>query len=120
VDQIAPPVPPAVQPATPKPAPAPQPPPVAKSPAIVTVTGAPAGTDVSIAGASIGVAPGPVQVARGDSQVVLTFKAAGYQPASRAITPDRDQQLDVQLHKIHHATPAASNKDSILDPFGAR
>jgi tRNA A-37 threonylcarbamoyl transferase component Bud32 len=109
------------QPATPKPAPAPQPPPVAKSPAIVTVTGAPAGTDVSIAGASIGVAPGPVQVARDDSQVVLTFKAAGYQPASRAITPDRDQQLDVQLHKIHHATPAAApNKDSILDPFGAR
>ena len=102
-------------------APAPQPP--AATAAIVTVTGAPGGTDVSIAGTSIGVAPGQIQISRGASAVVLTFKANGYQPASRTITPDRDQALDVPLHKIRHAAPTAAqsaDKDSILDPFGAK
>jgi serine/threonine-protein kinase len=111
---VAAPAPKSVAPAAPAPAPA---------AAIVTVTGAPDGTDVSIAGRSIGIAPGPVQIARGDSQVVLTFKASGYQPASRAITPDRDQALDVALHKIRHAAQSAdkrADKDAILDPFGAR
>ena len=106
------------KPAMPKPTP---PPPATPQATIVTVAGVPDGTEVSIAGAAIGVAPGPVQLAHGSSQVVLTFKASGYLPASRAITPDHDQKLDVQLHKpARHDTPKKSDKDSILDPFGAR
>ncbi|HEX4454516.1 MAG TPA: PEGA domain-containing protein, partial [Kofleriaceae bacterium] len=98
--------------------------PIAKTlaPAIITIAGVPDGTDVAIAGASIGTAPGPVQVPHGTSPVVLVLKAAGYQPASREVTPDRDQALDVQLKKSRHDAPKPprGDKDSILDPFGAK
>jgi serine/threonine-protein kinase len=88
---------------------------------IVTITGVPEGTDVSIAGASIGVAPGPVQLPRGGDPVVLTFKADGYVPAAKAVTPDKDQTLDVALKKKPRATPAKqNNKDDIIDVFGGK
>jgi eukaryotic-like serine/threonine-protein kinase len=115
----------APQPSAPSPAPTPpthQQLPAAPTTAIVSVTGVPDGTEVSIAGAVIGVAPGPVQVAHGASEVVLTFKASGYLPAARTITPDRDQTLALELHKraappgVRHDNRA--DKDSILDPFG--
>ena len=106
--------------ATPKPAPAPATP-ATPTATIITIAGVPDGTDVAIGGATVGTAPGPVQVPHGTSPVVLVFKAAGYTPASREITPDRDQAIDVQLRKQpRHDAPKKSDKDSILDPFGAK
>jgi serine/threonine-protein kinase len=88
---------------------------------IITVTGVPDGTDVLIGGATVGVAPGPVQLERGDRPVVLTFKAPGYFPASRTVTPDGDHPLAVQL-KQRPATgaPRRPAKDDIIEAFPTR
>jgi serine/threonine-protein kinase len=89
---------------------------------IVTITGVPDDTEVTIGTAPVGVAPGPVQLPRAARAVVLTFKAAGHIPASRTITPDRDRSLAVAL-KRRLAAPAASaapkrpSKDDIIDVF---
>ncbi|MBX3161961.1 MAG: serine/threonine protein kinase [Deltaproteobacteria bacterium] len=113
------------QPSQPAPAPPPQPeqPPVvveSTKPKHVTVdvAGVPEGTEVLLAGATMGVAPGPVTVPRGDDPVTLTFKLDGYLPASRTLTPDRDQKLAVTLKK--KGGPAVAprpgpNKDDIID-----
>ncbi len=114
-------------PAPPAPAPAPPPPAPAVAPAppanvIVTVDGVPEGTTVEIAGKPVGVAPGPVQVPRDTAAVVLTFSADGYVAASKAITPDQDQQLSLQLKKKPRAPsgPARHDKDDIIDVFGKK
>ncbi|MGE0396242.1 MAG: serine/threonine protein kinase [Kofleriaceae bacterium] len=113
--QVAPPAP------TPAPAPSPPPPPAtAEVPqtVIVTIVGVPEGTEVFAGGMTVGAAPGPVQLPRDSSTMVLTFKADGYLTASREVTPDKDQSLDVTLKK----KPAAKRKtkDDILDPFGRK
>jgi eukaryotic-like serine/threonine-protein kinase len=88
---------------------------------IITVTGVPDGTDVSIAGSSIGVAPGPVQLPHGADPVVLTFKADGFVSASKTVTPDRDQPLEIALKKKPRAqTIKPNNKDDIIDVFGGK
>jgi len=84
---------------------------------IVTITGVPDGTDVSVAGLIVGAAPGPVQLPRGDVPLVLTFKRDGYLPRSRTVTPDRDQALRLVLDG--KPVPARRpSKDDIIDPFG--
>jgi serine/threonine-protein kinase len=92
--------------------------------AIITVDGVPDGTEVSIAGTPIGVAPGPVQVPHAASVVVLTFKADGFLPTSKTVTPDRDQRLEVQLKKKPSGAggtrPWKPNKDDIIDVFGGK
>jgi len=88
---------------------------------IVTVTGVPDGTDVLIGGVSIGVAPGPVQLDRGTRPVVLTFKAPGYLPASRTLTPDGDRPLAVQLRRRPGGgAPRQQSKDDIIEAFPTR
>ncbi|MDB4956869.1 MAG: serine/threonine protein kinase, partial [Myxococcales bacterium] len=112
----------------PAPAPTPAPIPAASStpapppsPAavIVTIAGSvPEGTDVRVGAQTIGVAPGPVQLPRGDTPVVLTFKAEGYLPVSKSVVPDKDQPLAVVMRKKPHAGGAKTTKDDIIDVFG--
>ena len=89
---------------------------------IVTVGGVPEGTEVSIAGTPIGAAPGPVQVPRGDSAVVLTFRADGYLPTSKSVVPDGDKALDVTLKKKRAGGTGGTkpNRDDIIDVFGKK
>jgi hypothetical protein len=113
------------------PAPVPQPapaPPVESAPelppmVIVTVTGVPEGTEVLLGGSVVGVAPGPVQILRGKAELVLTFRADGYVPASRTVVPDADQALAMALKK--KARPARGggkrpSRDDIIDVFGSK
>src|SRR5690606_18813584 len=117
--------------AEPAPAPAPLPParpapPVESTPelppmVIVDVTGVPEGTEVLLGGSVVGVAPGPVQTLRGNAELVLTFRADGYVPASKTVVPDADQALAVALKK--KARPARGGgkrptRDDIIDVFG--
>jgi hypothetical protein len=104
--------------AAPAPAPAPAPKPAEPDHVIITVTGVPDGTDVLIGSTSVGVAPGPVQLDRGGSPVVLTFKAPGYIPASRTLTPDGDRPLAVQLRRKPAGGPARQpSRDDIIEAF---
>jgi eukaryotic-like serine/threonine-protein kinase len=86
----------------------------------VNVTGVPEGTEVLVEGRTVGAAPGPVQLPRGDAPVVLTFKADGYLPMSKTITPTRDEDLKVALKKKPGVGAPAkrSSKDDIIDVFG--
>jgi serine/threonine-protein kinase len=104
----------------------PQPPPPPQQPApavadhvIVTITGVPDGTEVSIGTTPVGVAPGPVQLPRGARAVVLTFKAAGHVPASRTLTPDQDRSLALALKRrvAAPAGPKQPGKDDIINVF---
>ncbi|HWU87528.1 MAG TPA: PEGA domain-containing protein, partial [Kofleriaceae bacterium] len=101
------------------PTPPPEPEPAVADHVIVTITGVPDGTEVTIGNTPVGVAPGPVQLLRGARAVVLTFKAAGHVPASRAITPDRDHALAVALKRrpAAPASPRPPGKDDIIDVF---
>jgi serine/threonine protein kinase len=85
---------------------------------IIVIEGVPEGTEVFAGGMTVGAAPGPVQLPRDSSAMVLTFKADGYLAASREVTPDRDQTLDVALKKKPGAK--RQTKDDILDPFGRK
>jgi eukaryotic-like serine/threonine-protein kinase len=100
---------------TPEPAPAPAPSPTV----IVDISGVPEGTEVLVAGSTVGAAPGPVQLPKGGEEVVLTFKLDGYLPVSKALVPDRDQQLAVTLkRKLGLSRPGAPKphtKDDIID-----
>ncbi|MCX5742084.1 MAG: serine/threonine protein kinase [Proteobacteria bacterium] len=86
----------------------------------ITITGVPDGTEVLVRGNPIGTAPGPVQLDRGDEVVVLVLRADGHLPASKPITPNADQVLDVKLKKKSASTttrpPDPHDKDSIATP----
>jgi len=102
-----------VVPDRPKPAP-----PIEAQTVIITVTGVPDGTEVIVGGMTAGAAPGPVQLPRDSVPMVLTFKIDGYLPASRTVTPDRDQPLAVTLKKKASGTPPKKpTKDDIIDIF---
>ncbi len=108
-----------VAPPAPAPTPAPPPAPTPKVEApqtvIITIGGVPEGTEVFAGGMTVGAAPGPVQLPRDSSAMVLTFKADGFLTASREVTPDRDQALDVTLKKKPGAGKRPG-KDDIIDP----
>jgi serine/threonine protein kinase len=53
---------------------------------------------------------------RGDGPIVLTFKADGFVPVSRSLTPDRDQALAVPL-KRRLAPGKRRSRDDIIDVF---
>ncbi|MBL9016162.1 MAG: protein kinase [Myxococcales bacterium] len=128
------------EPTRPTPAPKPQiavpPPPIdaavappvidaASKDVVVTVEGAPEGTEVRIGASPIGVVPA-ISVPRGGSPVVLSFYADGYLPMSKTVTPDRDQRLEITLKKkktpavpVRPAQPDPDDRDAIPDPFGA-
>ena len=110
----------AVTPAGPQPstASAPDPaPPVVAVPAhvVITLVGAPDGADVRIGGKSIGIAP-TVVVDRATTQTVLTVFAEGYHARPFTVTPDRDQELRVDLRKKARAGtgPRAPGKEEII------
>jgi serine/threonine-protein kinase len=85
---------------------------------IITIEGVPDGTEVIAGGMTAGAAPGPVQLPRDTAPMVLTFKVDGYLPASRTVTPDRDQPLTVTLKKKPSTQPTKRpNKDDIIDAF---
>jgi len=108
------------------PPPAPLPPPaevVAPSlpqTVIITITGAPEGTEVFAGGMTVGAAPGPVQLPRDSSPLVLTFKADGFVMTSKEVTPDTDQELGITLKKRAGGGGKKPTKDDILDPFGRK
>jgi serine/threonine protein kinase len=104
---------------SPSPTPMPTPPPPApKADAprsvIMMITGAPVGSEVTIAGKPVGVAPGPVQLPHGTSPIVLTIRAKGYRPVSRTLTPDREQTLAITLKRRPAQRPG---KDDIIQVF---
>ena len=93
---------------------------------VITVEGAPEGTEVRIGASPIGVVPA-VSVPRGTNPVVLSFYADGYLPMSKTVTPDRDQALEITLKKkktttapVRPVQPDPDDRDAIPDPFGAR
>jgi tRNA A-37 threonylcarbamoyl transferase component Bud32 len=71
------------------------------------VTGAPEGTEVLGPTGPIGAAPGRIQLPRGEEAVLLTFRAAGYKPATREVTPRADGALAVTLEPLPAEPPAA-------------
>jgi serine/threonine-protein kinase len=90
---------------------APEPPapePAATPPALVAVTieGPPAGTEVYGPAGLLGVAPGVIQLPRGDTEVMLTFKADGYVATTATVTPAAATTLAVALEP-RTTTPAA-------------
>ncbi len=88
---------------------------------IITITGAPEGTEVFAGGMTVGAAPGPVQLPRDTSPLVLTFKADGFVMTSKEVTPDQDQELGVTLKKRPGGSGGKKpTRDDILDPFGRK
>jgi len=89
-------------------------PPAAPGTVVITLVGAPDGAEVKIGSKLIGVAP-TVVVDRSMSQTVLTVFAEGYAAKGFPMTPDRDQELQVELKKKSKATGArAPGKDEII------
>jgi serine/threonine-protein kinase len=94
---------------------------------VVTIEGAPEGTEVRIGASPIGVVPA-VSVPRGANPVVLSFYADGYLPMSKTITPDKDQSLAVTLKKKKrtggegrpNTNADPDDRDAIPDPFGKK
>jgi len=104
--------------AVPEPVPAKDPAsPVATVPAhvVITLVGAPDGADVRIGSRSIGIAP-KVVVDRATTQTVLTVFAEGYHAKPFPLTPDRDQELRVDLRKKARAGtgPRTPDKEEII------
>jgi hypothetical protein len=121
---------PAPAPAAPAPAPS-APEPAAGPPATaaattfvaVTIEGPPEGTEVYGPAGLLGVAPGVVQLPRGDTEVMLTFKADGYRAATAAVTPAAATTLTVALEPKAAAPatkPAAGGKRKPRDPDDRR
>jgi eukaryotic-like serine/threonine-protein kinase len=108
------------RPPPPRPQPAPMPVIVidaAERPQTVTITveDAPPHTEVLVAGVLIGTAPGPVQLPHDTDTLVLTFKADGFVPASREVTPDHDQAISIALKR--RAPTKRRNRDDLIDVF---
>ena len=76
---------------------------------ILTITGVPSGTAVSVDGQRIGVAP-TVAVPYATSAVTLVLTARGYKPSTQTVVPDADQVLKVKLEK---KKAAAYDRDAI-------
>ena len=90
---------------------------------MVTVTGAPEGTEVLIGGTVRGAAPGDVQLDRGDDSVVLTFRADGYISQSKPVVPSQNQTLKLTLKPKRSAPPtrpgpSEPNGDDLIHLFG--
>ena len=100
----------------PVPVPTPTPPPAPATPAhvIITLLGAPEGAEVRIGGKLVGVAP-KIQVDFAATESVVVVSLDGWQPKSMTITPNRDQNLRIDLkRKRSGSTGATPNKDDII------
>lgn len=65
----------------------------------IRIAGVPAGARVTLDGKLLGAAPDPVNLPFGETPVVLTVSAAGFQPAQISVTPDRAQSVSIKLKK---------------------
>jgi serine/threonine-protein kinase len=65
----------------------------------VTVSGPPAGTEVYGPSGLLGVVPGAIQLPRGDTEVLLTFRAEGYRTVTQPVTPSAATTLTIELER---------------------
>jgi hypothetical protein len=63
----------------------------------ITIAGPPENTEVYGPTGLLGVVPGIIQLPRRDGDVLLTFKAEDYVPATRAVKPTADAAITVEL-----------------------
>ncbi len=82
---------------------------------IVHLAGAPDGTEVSAGATRLGYAP-MFQIERGVDPLVVTLVAEGFVPLRVALTPDRDQELQVTMKVKARAKGSRprGNKDDII------
>jgi hypothetical protein len=91
--------------------PAPAPVPVAPATIVLTVTDAPAGTDVrDDAGTLLGQVPGKLTLPRGDAPLALHFEHVGDEARVEKVAVGADGQLAIQLH---HAKTAKKPSPTI-------
>jgi serine/threonine-protein kinase len=102
--------------ATPDPVPLDAPAHVAPKRVMITISGAPEGTEIFQDGIELGAAPGPIQLDTSSEAVVLTFKADGFIVLSKPVIPDGNKTLDVKLKsKGRAATPTGAKKNPTKD-----
>jgi serine/threonine-protein kinase len=63
----------------------------------ITIDGPPENTEVYGPTGLVGVVPGIIQLTRRDGNVILSFKAEGYLPATRTVRPTADATIEVEL-----------------------
>jgi serine/threonine-protein kinase len=89
-----------------RPEPAAAPPPPAPLPITFTVQSVPPDAEVSVAGKAMGKTPISFQLPRGERELELVVRAAGYRESRRALVPDRDRELELTL-QAEARTPEA-------------
>jgi eukaryotic-like serine/threonine-protein kinase len=70
----------------------------------IQIDGPPEGTEVFGPRGLLGVAPGPIQLERGDTPVLLTFRAEGHQTTTAEIDPGADGAVTVALERRRSGT----------------
>jgi hypothetical protein len=76
----------------------------------VRVLGAPPKSQVSVNGTVFGDTSGPILLPRGTTHLSLQVSAAGYEPASVNVIPDRDLSTTVQLKRRPAMTGSAKSR----------
>ena len=97
----------------------PPPPPAAPRLVELSVHDAPPGARLLLDGKPIGDAPGPISIAFSEKPAELSVEAAGYEPRSVSITPDKRLTLSVQLKKRAPRAKAKGNSipSDLESPF---
>jgi serine/threonine-protein kinase len=94
--------------------------PAAAAPATIalTVKGAPRGARIAVGGKRLGDAPGPVNLPFSEAPVTATITAAGYEPASVVVVPNRPLEATVKLKKRSAGqAPGAPIPSDLESPF---
>jgi eukaryotic-like serine/threonine-protein kinase len=88
---------------------------------LITIEGAPKGTQVLRNGALLGLTP-KVEMPYGTKEVPLVLQASGFDPESLAVTPNEDQSFTVKLtpKKVTRPQPGEKPTDTLEDPFGKK
>jgi len=87
--------------------------------AVVRVETRPTGAGVFVDGESKGTTPLDIRMSRGDAAVTLELRHPGYVTQSRALTPDRDQSLAVDLAPRVASPPAHASGAPAAGPKAA-
>lgn len=77
-------------------------------PVTVRIVSQPAGAEVVADGAVLGITPHALELPRGHERTRLTLRLVGHRDHSFDITPDRDDQVRLELERLPDALPAAS------------
>jgi len=84
----------------------------------LTVRGAPRGARIAVGGKRLGDAPGPVNLPFSEAPVTATITAAGYEPASVVVVPNRALEATVKLKKRSAGpAPGAPIPSDLESPF---